>query len=121
MPWWPISASNDLRQGQLCTLDRKLLSMASSSLVIDEFIQSVVYDHAIATGLKSCVSDQQIVDYAVSQGFLFPLSEWEQYVSSDAASLSDFELEKIRAVPVEHWSWAFRKTLQWRAMLMDGA
>ena len=62
--------------------------MASSSLVIDEFIQSVVYDHAIATGLKSCVSDQQIVDYAVSQGFLFPLSEWEQYVSSDAASLS---------------------------------
>ncbi len=100
-------------------MDRKLLSMASS--LISEFIQSVVYDHAIATGLKSCKSDAQIIDYASSQGFLFSMSDWEKYVALDAASLTDLELERIRAVPVEHWSWAFRRTAPWRAMLMDGA
>ena len=87
---------------------------------IDEFIQAVVYDHSIATGLKACESDQGIVDYAASKGFDFSLSEWQLHLVLDRKTLSDAELAKILMVPAEHWSWAFRKVALWRAMLMDG-
>jgi len=87
---------------------------------INEFIQAVVYDHSIATGLKACESDQGIVDYAASKGFDFSLSEWQLHLVLDRKTLSDAELAKILMVPAEHWSWAFRKVALWRAMLMDG-
>ena len=87
---------------------------------INEFIQAVVYDHSIATGLKACESDQGIVDYAASKGFEFSLSEWQLHLVLDRKTLSDAELAKILMVPAEHWSWAFRKVALWRAMLMDG-
>ena len=86
---------------------------------INEFIQAVVYDHSIATGLKACESDQGIVDYAASKGFDFSLSEWQLHLVLDRKTLSDAELAKILVVPVGHWSWAFRKVALWRAMLMD--
>ena len=91
-----------------------------NSLPINEFIQAVVYDHSIATGLKACESDQDIVDYAASKGFVFSSSEWQLYLDLDRRTSSDAELAKILVIPVGHWSWAFRKVAQWRAMLMDG-
>ena len=87
---------------------------------IDEFIQAVVYDHSIATGLKACESDQDIIDYAASKGFVFSSSEWQLHLALDRKTLSDAEMAKILMVPVDHWSWAFRKVALWRAMLMDG-
>ena len=87
---------------------------------IDEFIQAVVYDHSIATGLKSCESDQDIIDYAASKGFVFSSTEWQLHLALDRKILSDAELARILVVPVEHWSWAFRRAALWRAMLMDG-
>ena len=87
---------------------------------LDEFIQAVVYDHSIATGLKACESDQDIIDYAASKGFVFSSTEWQLHLALDRKILSDAELARILVVPVEHWSWAFRKAALWRAMLMDG-
>ena len=87
---------------------------------INEFIQAVVYDHSIATGLKVCETDQDIIDYAGSKGFIFSSSEWQLHLSLDRKTLSDAELAKIFVIPVKHWSWAFRKVELWRAMLMDG-
>ena len=87
---------------------------------ITEFIQAVVYDHSIATGLKACETDKDIIDYAASKGFIFSSSEWQLHLALDRKTLSDSELAKILVVPVEHWSWAFRKVALWRAMLMDG-
>ena len=89
-------------------------------LPIDEFIQAVVYDHSIATGLKACESDQDIIDYAASKGFVFSSSEWQLHLALDRKTLSDAEMAKILMVPVDHWSWAFRKVVLWRSMLMDG-
>ena len=87
---------------------------------IDEFIQAVVYDHSIATGLKACEADQDIIDYAASKGFVFSSSERQLHLALDRKTLSDAEMAKILMVPVDHWSWAFRKVALWRAMLMDG-
>ena len=89
-------------------------------LPIDEFIQAVVYDHSIATGLKACESDQDIIDYAASKGFVFSSSEWQLHLALDRKTLSDAEMARILMVPVDHWSWAFRKVALWRSMLMDG-
>ena len=86
---------------------------------INEFVRAVVYDHSIATGLKACETDQDIINYAASKGFIFSSSEWQLHLALDRESLSDAELAKILVVPVGHWSWAFRKVALWRAMLMD--
>ena len=87
---------------------------------IKEFIQAVVYDHSIATGLKACKTDQDIVDYAASKGFIFSSSEWQLHLDLDRKTLSAAEVGKTPVVPVEDCSWAFRKVASWRAMLMDG-
>ena len=42
---------------------------------IDEFVKLVVYDHAIATGLKECTTQCEIVHYAKSKGFPRGLDE----------------------------------------------
>lgn len=93
-----------------------------SNSVIDEFVSMVVYDHAVATGLKACTTDQEIVDYAASRDFVFSIMEWNRYVESDLASaaLTESESLAIQAISKDHWSWAFRKVAPWRAMLMDG-
>ena len=87
--------------------------------VIDDFVQMVIYDHSVATGLKSCKTDQDIVDFAASCDYVFSITAWLQYVESDSAGLS--ESLAIQAIANDHWSWAFRKIAPWRAMLMDGA
>ena len=88
---------------------------------IDQFIQAVIYDHSVATGLKVCESNQQIVNYASSLGYSFTHGEWSEYVEADGLSLSASQSDLIRAVDVTHWSWAFRQVSSWRAMLMEGA
>ena len=93
--------------------------MTSSS--IKEFVAQVVYDHSIATGLKACESDQQIVNYAFKLGFDITYQDWLAYVESDNASLTTAEIERIDNVSPQHWSWAFRRVQSWRSMLMDGA
>ena len=92
-----------------------------SASVIDDFVQMVVYDHSVATGLKSCTTDQDIVDFAASRDYFFSIAAWLQYVESDSASLSESEALAIQAIANDHWSWAFRKIAPWRSMLMDGA
>ena len=86
---------------------------------IDKFIKAVVYDHSIATGLKSCTTQTEIVLYAKSQGFVFTLEDWNKYVDSDSASLNPKQKQVIDQCDVSHWSWAFRQTAVWRAMLME--
>ena len=92
-----------------------------SDSVIDQFVQMVVYDHSVATGLKSCQTDQEIVDYAASRDYVFSISAWLQYVESDAVVLSESEVLAIQTITNDHWSWAFRRVAPWRAMLTDGA
>ena len=92
-----------------------------SASVIDDFVQMVVYDHSVATGLKSCSTDQDIVDFAASRDYVFSITAWLQYVESDSVGLSESEVLAIQAISNDHWSWAFRRITPWRAMLMDGA
>ena len=92
-----------------------------SNSVIDKFVQMVVYDHSVATGLKSCKTDQDIVNFAASCDYVFSITAWLHYVESDSVSLSESEANAIQAISTDHWSWAFRKVEPWRAMLMDGA
>ena len=92
-----------------------------SDSVIDQFVQMVVYDHSVATGLKSCQTDQEIVDYAASRDYVFSLTAWLRYLESDAVGLAESDALAIQAISNDHWSWAFRKVAPWRAMLMDGA
>ena len=92
-----------------------------SESAIDDFVQMVIYDHSVATGLKSCKTDQDIVDFAASRDYFFSIAAWLQYVESDSASLSESEALAIQAIANDHWSWAFRKIAPWRSMLMDGA
>ena len=44
-----------------------------SDSVIDDFVKMVIYDHSVATGLKSCKTDQDIVDFANSRNYFFQL------------------------------------------------
>ena len=92
-----------------------------SDSVIDDFVQMVIYDHSVATGLKSCKTDQDIVDFAASRDYFFSIAAWLQYVESDAVVLSESEVLAIQTITNDHWSWAFRRVAPWRAMLMDGA
>ena len=75
-----------------------------SSSQIQEFVAKVVYDHSVATGLKACQSDQQIVDYASQVGFKISIEEWLVFVESDFSSLSSTEKERIAIVDPQHWS-----------------
>lgn len=89
--------------------------------VIQQFLKAVVHDHALATGLKTCMTQAEITDYAASQGFDFSLEDWCRAVDSDFACLSISDQEAIKAVDPAHWSWAFRQIAPLRAMLMPGA
>ena len=89
--------------------------------VIDDFVQMVVYDHSVATGLKSCKTDLDIVDFAASCDYDFSIKAWLQYVELDSADLSESEVLAIQAIANDHWAWAFRKSAPWRAMVMEGA
>ena len=93
--------------------------MADSKLI--EFVNAVIYDHGIATGLKSCKSDQDIVHFAQTQGFVFSQSNWDDFVNKDLSLLSSEELDLVSNTASDHWTWAFRRIKPWRDMLMPGA
>ena len=93
--------------------------MADSKLI--EFVNAVIYDHGIATGLKSCKSDQDIVYFAETQGFVFSQSHWDDFVNKDLSLLSSEELDLVSNTASDHWTWAFRRIKPWRDMLMPGA
>ena len=93
--------------------------MADSKLI--EFVNAVIYDHGIATGLKSCKSDQDIVHFAQTQGFVFSESHWDDFVNKDLSLLSSEELDLVSNTASDHWTWAFRRIKPWRDMLMPGA
>ena len=42
--------------------------------VINDFVQMVIYDHSVASGLKSCKTDQDIVDFAASCDYVFSIT-----------------------------------------------
>ena len=86
---------------------------------LEVFIKAVVYDHAIATGLKRCTTHAEIVAYANSQGFSVDLDEWQAHVDADWLTLDPAAQSKIRECETSHLSWAFRQTPTWRAMLME--
>ena len=85
-----------------------------------EFVNAVVYDHSLATGLKSCNSDQDIVDFAESKGYNFSQSQWHDFVIQDLSLLSSEDLDIVSNTASEHWTWAFRRIKSWRNMLMPG-
>ena len=90
-----------------------------NTLHLEGFLKAVVYDHAIATGLKRCTTHAEIVAYANSQGFSVDLDEWQAHVDADWLTLDPAAQSKIRECETSHWSWAFRQTPTWRAMLME--
>ena len=85
-----------------------------------EFVNAVVYDHSIATGLKACKTDHDIVDFAESKGFIFSQSQWNDFVSNDLSKLSSADLDVVSKTASDLWTWAFRRVKPWRNMLMPG-
>ena len=93
--------------------------MASSDL--ERFVQAIVDDHGLATGIKTLGSHYDLVAYANLRGFAIPLAEWGRFVAMDSLQASDEAITlALRADPA-HWSWAFRQISKWRGLLMDGA
>ena len=85
-----------------------------------EFVNAVVYDHSLATGLKSCNTDHDIVIFAESKGYVFSQSQWDDFVIHDLSLLSSQDLDVVSNTASDHWTWAFRRIKPWRNMLMPG-
>ena len=95
-----------------------MLSMSSSEL--DRFIQSVISDHGIATGIKPLSTHYDLVAYANMRGFSITLIEWGRHLAMDWLQSPDAELELLQCADPAHWSWAFRQLSSWRSLLMNG-
>tara|TARA_B100001093_G_C26445190_1_gene849859 strand:- start:164 stop:739 length:576 start_codon:yes stop_codon:yes gene_type:complete len=93
--------------------------MATADL--ERFVQAIVDDHGLATGIKTLGSHYDLVAYANIRGFAINLAEWGRYVAMDSLQANDdVIILALRADPA-HWSWAFRQVSRWRVLLMDGA
>ena len=92
--------------------------MASSEL--DRFVQAVVDDHGIATGIKPLATHYDLVAYANIRGFSITLVEWGRHLAMDWLQSTDAELELLQLADPAHWSWAFRQLSRWRPLLMEG-
>ena len=92
-----------------------------SSSNIESFVQAVVDDHGLATGIKSLSTHYDIVAYANIRGHAISLTEWGRYIAMDMLQSTDAELELLHRADPAHWSWAFRQLSRWRSILMDGA
>ena len=88
---------------------------------LEQFIQKVVDDHQVASGLKPLKHYVEIVSYASSCGYEFSLAEWGRYVCMEFLRLSDQDLDRILRADPSHWTWAFQQLGAWRAMLMPAA
>ena len=93
--------------------------MASAEL--ERFVQAIVDDHGLATGIKTLCNHYDIVAYANIRGYSITLSEWGRFVAMDTLQASDSEITLMQQADPVHWSWAFRQLSRWRAILMEGA
>ena len=88
--------------------------MATADL--ERFVQAIVDDHGLATGIKTLGSHYDLVAYANIRGFGITLAEWGRYVAMDSLQASDDAITlALRADPA-HWSWAFRQVSKWRGL-----
>lgn len=93
--------------------------MASAEL--ERFVQAIVDDHGLATGIKTLSTHYDLIAYANIRGYGVNLSEWGRYVAMDTLQASDQEIMLMLQADPAHWSWAFRQVSRWRALLMEGA
>ena len=96
-----------------------MLKVASAEL--ERFVQAIVDDHGLATGVKSLGTHYDIVAYANIRGYAVNLPEWGRYVAMDALQATDADIALMQQADPTHWSWAFRQLSRWRSLLMDGA
>ena len=96
-----------------------MLKVASAEL--ERFVQAIVDDHGLATGVKSLGTHYDIVAYANIRGYAVNLPEWGRYVAMDALQATDADIALMHQADPTHWSWAFRQLSRWRSLLMDGA
>lgn len=93
--------------------------MASAEL--ERFVQAIVDDHGLATGIKTLSTHYDLIAYANIRGYGVNLSEWGRYVAMDTLQASDQEITLMLQADPAHWSWAFRQVSRWRTLLMEGA
>lgn len=93
--------------------------MASAEL--ERFVQAILDDHGLATGIKTLSTHYDLIAYANIRGYGVNLSEWGRYVAMDTLQASDQEITLMLQADPAHWSWAFRQVSRWRALLMEGA
>lgn len=93
--------------------------MASAEL--ERFVQAIVDDHGLATGIKTLSTHYDLIAYANSLGYSISLSEWGRYVAMDTLQASDQEITLMLQADPAHWSWAFRQVSRWRTLMMEGA
>ena len=93
--------------------------MASTEL--ERFVQAIVDDHGLATGIKTLSTHYDLIAYANIRGYGVTLSEWGRYVAMDMLQSSDQEITLMLQADPAHWSWAFRQVSRWRTLLMEGA
>lgn len=93
--------------------------MASTEL--ERFVQAIVDDHGLATGIKTLSTHYDLIAYANIRGYGVTLSEWGRYVAMDMLQASDQEITLMLQADPAHWSWAFRQVSRWRTLLMEGA
>ena len=93
--------------------------MASTEL--ERFVQAIVDDHGLATGIKTLSTHYDLIAYANIRGYGVTLSEWGRYVAMNMLQASDQEITLMLQADPAHWSWAFRQVSRWRTLLMEGA
>ena len=93
--------------------------MASTEL--ERFVQAIVDDHGLATGIKTLSTHYDLIAYANIRGYGITLSEWGRYVAMNMLQASDQEITLMLQADPAHWSWAFRQVSRWRTLLMEGA
>ena len=81
--------------------------MASTEL--ERFVQAIVDDHGLATGIKSLSNHYDLIAYANIRGYGVNLYEWGRYVAMDTLQASDQEITLMLQADPAHWSWAFRQ------------
>ena len=92
-----------------------------SSTSLEGFIQRVVDDHSLATGIKPLQTHYDIVDFAAKSGYDFGFTDWARHLALDALKASDADLDQMLRADPAHWSWAFRQLSHWRNLLMEGS
>ena len=86
----------------------------------EKFVQAVIENHGLASGIKPLGTHYDLVAYANISGFVISLADWGRYVAMDHLQASDADLSLMLRADPSHWTWAFRQLSRWRPLLMDG-